>query len=369
MATQENLRRYYALVRKAFADGVLTAQESNKLMGVGKRMGITSQEHQKIVNKVKQEMMSKHASRGGPVMGPVTGQQRGRPSVSSQARAAQIQTKRAAAGQQKRGGKPAARKPPVKKGPATKKTGGGARVTHAPTGAKKLDGMLGGGMPLKASALVIGPPFIGKESFIYQFIMTGLKRGVPVVIVTTDKTGSDIKNKIVKFDREFPLYDKKGLVRIVDCYSNTVGMKGTGTGTLYVNGIKDHKEVLTQVNKLQKHIKEKFFGHRIVVLSLSKFLQTIGITETMNFLNGLSSRNKVYNASCLLDLASGIHPQNEIMAIQNSIEGALEFKSEDQKKYMRIVGLGDIENREWINYESTEDSFDVKAAMGFSYIT
>ena len=242
-------------------------------------------------------------------------------------------------------------------------------MSHAPTGAKKLDGMLGGGMPLKSSAVVIGPPFIGKEAFVNQFLLTGLKRGLPALIISTDKTGSDIKNRLLKFDREFPIYDKKGLVRIVDCYANTVGLKGTGTGTLYVNGVQDYQAVLNEVNKLQKIIKEKFFAHRVVVLSLSKFVQTIGINDTINFLNGLTSRNKVYNAVCLLDMASGVHPPNEIMAIQNSLEGGFEFKmDDDQSKHMRIIGLGDIENREWISYEATETSFDVKAAMGFSYI-
>lgn len=368
MATQEALKRYLALVRKAFSDGVLTTQEMQKLQGVGQKMRITPQEHQAIMNKVKKEMMARQASRGGPVMAP----QQQMPSISSQARAAQIQTKKAAAGKvaprpgaKRQGG--AKKKPPMmKRGP--KKTGGGGRVTHAPTGAKKLDGMLGGGLPLKSNALVLGPPFIGKESFMYQFIMVGLKRGMPVVILTTDRTGSDVKNKLLKFDKEFPLYDKKGLVRIVDCYSMTVGMKGTGSGTLYINGVQDVQALLAEVNRLQKHIKEKFFGHRMVVLSLSKFLQTLGINGTMNFLNGLTSRNKIYNTASLLDMASGIHPENEVLGIMNSLDGGFEFKMEEQQKYMRIIGLGAIENREWINFDSTETSFDIKAAMGYSYI-
>jgi len=372
MATQEALKRYLALVRKALSDGVLTTQEMQKLQGVGHKMGITPQEHQALMNKVKKEMMARHSSRGGPVMA----HQQQKPSISSQARAAQIQTKKAAAG--KVAPRPGAKRPPpkggtkkkppmMKRGP--KKTGTGSKVTHAPTGAKKLDGMLGGGLPMKSNALVLGPPFIGKESFMYQFIMVGLKRGMPVVIITTDKTGSDVKNKLLKFDREFPLYDKKGLVRIVDCYSMTVGMKGSGTGTLYINGVQDVQTLLAEVNKLQKHIKEKFFAHRMVVLSLSKFLQTMGINGTMTFLNGLTSRNKVYNTSCLMEMASGIHPENEVMGIMNSLDGGFEFKMEDQQKYMRLIGLGAIENREWINFESTEQSFDIKAASGYSYIT
>ncbi len=374
MATQESLKRYMALVRKAFADGVMTAQETNKLLAVGRKLGISSQEHSAIVKKVKLEMMNSQKARGGPVIGPVTPQQQTRPSVSSQARAAQIQVKKAAAGKKVA---PAGRRPPaaqhrpaMKKAPAKRMPtkGAGGKVSHAPTGAKKLDGMLGGGLPLKSSAVVLGPPFVGKEAFIDQFVMQGLKRGLPVIIMTTDKTGSDIKNRMLKFDREFPLYDKKGLVRIIDCYSNTVGMKGTGSGTLYINGIQDFQEVLTQTNKLQKLIKQKFFAHRLVILSLSKFIQTIGINNTMNFLNGLTSRNRVYNGCCLMDVASGIHPENEIMALQNALEGGFEFKLEDQKKYMRIIGLGDIENREWINFESDEHSFDIKAAMGYSFI-
>jgi len=342
MATQDVLNKYKHLIKKALEDGNFTSLEQQKLAGIRAKYKITNAKHNEILKQVKQEMM-KRSSRGGP--------------VTTQGRSSHPISKR-----------PAQKSVPVIKGPP-KKTGTGGKAKKAATGARKLDGILEGGLPLKSTSLINGPPFIGKEVFMYQFILKGLEMGQPVVIVTTEKTASDVKNKIVGVSRDFVTYDKKGLVRMIDCYSNTVGMTGNAPNTLYINGVKNANEILTTVQKLQKHIKEKYYGHRIVILSLTTFIRDLGINNTLQFLNAFTSRTKLFNGIALIDIASGMAPENEITAIVNTLDGGFEFRTDGQNKQLRIIGLGNVENRDWIGFEAEQHSFDIKAAQGYNYIT
>lgn len=342
MADQDTLRKYKHLIKKALEDGNLSTLEQQKLAGIRAKYKISNAQHNAILKQVKQEMM-KRSSRGGP--------------VTAQTRSAHPVSQRAPA-----------KKAPTVKGPP-KKTGTGHKATKAPTGARKLDGMLEGGLPLKSTSLVNGPPFVGKEVFMYQFLLKGMELGQPVIIITTEKTASDIKNKIVAVNREFVTYDKKGLVRTVDCYSKTVGMSGNAPNTFYINGVKSANEILTTVQKLQKHIKEKYYGHRVLIASLTPFVRDLGINGTLQFLNAFTSRNKMFNGVALADIASGMIPDNEMTALVNSLEGGFEFRTEGQNKQMRIIGLGNVENRDWIGFDAQPTSFDIKAAQGYQYIT
>lgn len=399
MATQQAIKEYRQMVHKALADGTMTNDEMNILVNVRKNLGISYQEHQYILEQVRQEILQMQGYRGGPIQAAqpnVTLQRTDadryakkppqqpassppRPQAPAQQRPlAQAPQQRPAGSVQAPAQRPAVRQQPgapgqkqhipgiAVRGPPQKD---GHKATKVSTGAKKLDTLIGGGMDLRSNAVVIGPPFIGKENFIYQFIIEGLRAGIPTVLISTEKTTSDLKNKIMANYKDLPLYDQKGLVRVVDCYSNTIGFTGSAPNTVYVNGCANYQEVLKVIDTIQKHVKEKFFTHRVVLLSLSPFIRACGINDTMNFLNGFASKNKFYNAVCLIDMVSGLHPENEIQAVENAVDGTFEFKTEGGKNNIRIKGLGDIPNREWITYDFTGGSFDIKAGMGFQYIT
>ena len=421
MATQQAITEYRQMVHKALADGTMTNDEMNILVNVRKNLGISYQEHQFILEQVRQEILQMQGYRGGPIQAanssvtlqrtdaekyakkppqqaPVQnkppaqapaqqrpavvtpGQQAQRPAgaVHAPAQRTQAPAQRLAGSAQAPAQRPQPQQQPgapgqkqhipgiAVRGPPQKD---GHKATKVSTGAKKLDTLIGGGMDLRSNAIVIGPPFIGKETFIYQFIIEGLRAGIPTVLITTEKTTSDLKNKIMANHKDLPLYDQKGLIRVVDCYSNTIGFTGAAPNTVYVNGCANYQEVLKVIDTFQKHVKEKFFTHRVVLLSLSPVIRACGINDTMNFLNGFASKNKFYNAVCLIDMVSGLHPENEIQAVENAVDGTFEFKTEGGKNNIRIKGMGDIPNREWITYDFTGGTFDIKAGMGFQYIT
>ena len=66
-------------------------------------------------------------------------------------------------------------------------------ILHTPLA---VDDLLLGGIPFGSNVLIHGPPFIGKEVMMGQFIGDGLKKGVPCIMVITDKTPKDLRDEM-----------------------------------------------------------------------------------------------------------------------------------------------------------------------------
>ncbi|HDP96220.1 MAG TPA: hypothetical protein ENN25_00795, partial [Euryarchaeota archaeon] len=62
------------------------------------------------------------------------------------------------------------------------------QIEKVKTGIMRLDDLLIGGLPFGANVLIYGPAFTGKEVLVNCFVAEGLRKGVPTVWVTTEKT-------------------------------------------------------------------------------------------------------------------------------------------------------------------------------------
>src|SRR5438093_3323452 len=61
------------------------------------------------------------------------------------------------------------------------------KADRVKTGTPRLDDLLYGGIPFNSNVLFVGPAFVGKEIALLNFIAEGLKKGIPVIIITTTK--------------------------------------------------------------------------------------------------------------------------------------------------------------------------------------
>src|SRR5881296_3926423 len=93
------------------------------------------------------------------------------------------------------------------------------KADRVKTGTPRLDDLLYGGIPFNSNVLFVGPAFVGKEIALLNFIAEGLKKGIPVIIITTTKLPIDIAKDIAPILPTFVEYDQLGLVRWIDCTS------------------------------------------------------------------------------------------------------------------------------------------------------
>src|SRR6266581_157606 len=70
------------------------------------------------------------------------------------------------------------------------------KADRVKTGTPRLDDLLYGGIPFNSNVLFVGPAFVGKEVALLNFIAEGLKKGIPVIIITTTKLPIDIARDI-----------------------------------------------------------------------------------------------------------------------------------------------------------------------------
>lgn len=256
---------------------------------------------------------------------------------------------------------------PVQKKMAVKKPSKG-KATKARSGGKRLDELLGGGFPFRSCTLVEGPAFIGKDILLTQFIAEGIKYGIPSLVVLTNSTTSKFRKRLVEMDYKLEDREKAGLLAYVDCHSKTVGLKGKNPFAIYLNGVLDLDALLKAMNKFQVGFGERFFYHRVVFESLSSVLRAQGMNRTIEFLNSTSTRSKATKGIALFDLASGIHPQEEINSIEHSMDGSIIMKEEKGKHLLMIKGLSDVKGRDWVQYRFDETGLDITGSFSYSYI-
>ncbi|TLZ75634.1 MAG: hypothetical protein E6K07_09665, partial [Methanobacteriota archaeon] len=84
------------------------------------------------------------------------------------------------------------------------------KADRVKTGTPRLDDLLYGGIPFNSNVLFVGPAFVGKEVALLNFIAEGLKKGIPVIIITTTKLPIDIARDIAPILPTFVEYDQLG---------------------------------------------------------------------------------------------------------------------------------------------------------------
>ncbi len=232
----------------------------------------------------------------------------------------------------------------------------GRKVT---TGVSRLDELLKGGYPLKSAILLYGDHFSGKEILENKLILAGLNQGAPGIILTNEYTSSDVRRKLQPLMPNFTSFEKKGILKYIDAYTMTVKLKGGNPYATYVDGSKNITDLIKGLVKTIDAFGKKYFYYRIMFNSLTPILRKFGLDKTLNFLQIFLTRAKKINAIVAVDLSEGVHPPTEITAIQELMDGVIEFKTEGGRTFLRVKGLGETLSRDWVEYKHSERKFEV----------
>ena len=229
----------------------------------------------------------------------------------------------------------------------------------AKTGTSRLDDLLFGGLPYGSNSLLIGPPFIGKETVMYCFICEGIKKGIPAIILTTDASPSDIREDAKQVLGTFEDYEKLGLVKYIDTYSKSMGIEEQDPNAYYVENVNDYKEILKAVEQVSRAIKEKSNTYRMAVCSLSTLITYSDTTQCYRFLQTLTGKNKRAKVTTVYTIDRGMHSETEIQMLGHVMDGSIEFKQEGTKTLLSIQGICDVQSRAWIQYSYSKSGINI----------
>lgn len=233
------------------------------------------------------------------------------------------------------------------------------KIEKVKTGIRRLDDLLIGGYPFGTNVLIYGPAFTGKDIFANLFAAEGLKKGVPVIWVTTEKTPPELREEMRFIMGGFEEYEKKGLVRFVDIYSRSMGDEAEDPNVYYVESPTDFKSLQIGIDDAAKELMKNFEYYRFVFRSISTMIAYLDTTTAFKMLNPIVGRRKRDKSVGVYVIEKGMHGEQEIQMVGSLMDGMLEFKVENLNTFLSVKGIGEVQSRAWIRYTSTKSSVNV----------
>ncbi len=221
------------------------------------------------------------------------------------------------------------------------------------TGTRRLDDLLYGGFPIGSNVLIYGPPYSKKEVLVYSFIAEGLRKGVPAILILTDKTVEEIREDMKYVLPAYREYEKLGLVHYIDAYSRSIGDTQEIEGVIYLDSQVDVDGITKAVEDIVSRIKEKVKYYRLAFMSLSTVMAYLEPQAFLRFLQPFTTRRKRDGAVSLYLLEKGLHGENEIQMVGYLMDGMIEFKIEAHKTYLTVHGITEVQSRNWIEVTAT----------------
>ncbi len=231
------------------------------------------------------------------------------------------------------------------------------------TGTPRLDDLLYGGIPFNANVLAVGPAFVGKEVLILNFIAEGLKKGIPAIVVTTARPPTEIAKEMAPILPTLVEYEQLGLVYWVDS-SATTGASGKPVrekNKWRVNGPSDFESIMKIFSELDGNFRGKYPYFRVAFLSLSSCIAIPDQNAGLGFVQQLVNRLRQTKAVAMYALERGMHTDQQVESLEHLMDGAIYFKSEKQKTTIQIVGLSEVQTREWVPYKHSNKALSLGA--------
>jgi KaiC/GvpD/RAD55 family RecA-like ATPase len=223
-------------------------------------------------------------------------------------------------------------------------------VAKVKTGNSRFDDLLLGGIPFGSNVLIHGPPFIGKEVMIAQFVGEGLKKGIPAIWVITDKTPKDIRDEMNQIVSGYEEYERLGLVRYIDSYSRAMGESTSDPYAIYIDEPTDHEKIMESTEKVAREFKEKHKYYRLAFRSLSTLIAYSDPNTAFRFLSPFCGRRKRDGAVSMYTIEKGMHGEQEIQMLGSIMDGMVDFKLDQLKSFFSVQGISDVQSRTYIRY-------------------
>jgi KaiC/GvpD/RAD55 family RecA-like ATPase len=242
-------------------------------------------------------------------------------------------------------------------------TENGSAATEAtarlPTGIKRLDALLNGGIPAGSAVLVYGPPFLGKEVLARRFLVANMANGVPGIDVLTNVATEDVRANLAASEPRYAEFEGKHLSHFIDTYSKSIGATDSFKDAHYLDGALDLNGVSIAVNKVQAALMSGHQQHTLVVNSVSTFIAYTNPQTAFRFLQTLIGRTRRAGATGLFLMDHGMHTDADVQMFKHLMSGTIELRESGGKTQVQVQGLGAPQGPGWVEYRFDDKTFDI----------
>ena len=226
------------------------------------------------------------------------------------------------------------------------------------SGTSRLDDLLLGGIPAGSQVIIFGPSFVGKEVAMNSFAAEGLKKGVPLIWVTTDKTIPEIREEMSNVLNGYEEYEKLGLVFYVDAYSRGIGDSAVFENAAYLENSADLETINTlveqRVKSLQDIVEKK--SYRLIFRSISSLSASYDIRSIFRLLRPFVAKRKKDKCVAMYSIEKGIIGEQDVQIISSVMDGVMEFMTDGQSNFLSIQGICETQTRDRIKYTASKRS-------------
>ncbi len=216
-------------------------------------------------------------------------------------------------------------------------------------GIKELDAAIGG-IRKGSNIMLIGPPMSGKEVILYYIMYYGAAKNENAVITVTTRESA---TNILEWFKEHKLVLPLARIGIVDCVTKTLGGAAVENENIKIaSSPVDLTGIGVKISQFfeEYYMKKNIRKTQLHINSLSTILMYSNIQTVFRFLHVFTGRIKATGALGIYTIESGMHDEQSIATLKQLFDGMIEIKSENDRNFIRVVGLSP-KPTPWFEYE------------------
>ncbi len=229
------------------------------------------------------------------------------------------------------------------------------------SGTPRLDDLLFGGIPVGAQVAIYGPPFVGKEVAMNSFAAEGLRKGIPVIWVTTDHTLREIREEMSYVLNGFEEYEKLGLIYYIDAYSRSIGDNSKVENAAYIEDFSDIENIDELVEKRLDSVRDivEKKSYRVIFKSISSLTAVYESKNIFRLLRPFVAKRKRDKCTAMYCIEKGIVSDQDVQIIGSIMDGIIEFETDGQSNFISIRGLCETQTRDRVKYTASKSSLSI----------
>ena len=216
-------------------------------------------------------------------------------------------------------------------------------------GIKELDNALGG-IRNGSNIMLVGPSMGQKEIILYNIMYhSAVINENAVITVTTHNSAA----QILEWFKENKMALPPSRFVIIDCITKSIGGTAFETENIkFVSSPMDLTGIGVRIGQFFDDflLKKKIPQIQLHINSLSAIVMYSNIQTVFRFMHVFTGRVKAAGAMGIFVVDSGMHNDQTITILKQLFDGVIEIKEENDKNYIRTVGLSS-KPTPWLEYE------------------
>lgn len=212
-----------------------------------------------------------------------------------------------------------------------------------PTGIDRLDDLLAGGVPAGTMVLMSAEAYVGCDSFIHDIVSNALDEGRPVIYISTRRGIDEVYGSLSSRNDRIADYAATGLIKWIDLFSPAP------LRVPFLQHVSTMRLEVTSMTEIFLQVDSRVSSGGVIIVDSASPLIARGKFEV--FVRDIASCVKKIKGVAIFRIEAGMHTDQEIENLKNTIHACISFKKDGTKTLLMVEGIPDAKIGNWIEYQ------------------